>query len=223
MKTEKQITKQTNETESKRCPTKVHIFDDVFRTMCEKMPKLLIPLINEAFGTSYSDDETLVQLRNERHLEDRKIVTDALVKICGHLYHIECQSTDSAHMILRMFEYDASIAIEHWAEIPDGFEVAFPRSCVVYLRGEGKVNRNKKLRIKFPDGKSYTYCIYRPDRARCTVNQSRPSALLVHSFRSVEQSAPEKRLSSFPETNALLLYITDDSGGTSIPCSFKVA
>ena len=66
-------------------------------------------------------------------------------------------------------------------------------------------------------------CIYRPVRARCTVNQSRPSALLAHSFRSVEQSAPEKRLSSFPETNALLLYITDDSGGTSIPCSFKVA
>ena len=107
----------------------------------------------------HSEDETLVQLRNERHLEDRKIVTDALVKICGHLYHIECQSMDSAHMILRMFEYDASIAIEHWAEIPDGFEVTFPRSCVVYLRGKGKVDRNKKLRIKFPDGKSYTYSV----------------------------------------------------------------
>ena len=159
MKTEKQISKRTNETESKRGPRTVHIFDDVFRTMCEKMPKLLIPLINEAFGTSYSEDETLVQLRNERHLEDRKIVTDALVKICGHLYHIECQSMDSAHMILRMFEYDASIAIEHWAEIPDGFEVTFPRSCVVYLRGKGKVDRNKKLRIKFPDGKSYTYSV----------------------------------------------------------------
>ena len=29
------------------------IFDDVFRTMIQKMPKLLIPVINEAFGTDY--------------------------------------------------------------------------------------------------------------------------------------------------------------------------
>ena len=26
------------------------IFDDVFRTMLEKMPELVIPLINEVFG-----------------------------------------------------------------------------------------------------------------------------------------------------------------------------
>ena len=29
------------------------IFDDVFRTMLEKMPQLAVPLINEVFGTSY--------------------------------------------------------------------------------------------------------------------------------------------------------------------------
>ena len=32
------------------------IFDDVFRTMLEKMPYLAIPLINEVFGTSYPED-----------------------------------------------------------------------------------------------------------------------------------------------------------------------
>ena len=30
------------------------IFDDVFRTIAQKMPQLLIPLINEVFHTSYS-------------------------------------------------------------------------------------------------------------------------------------------------------------------------
>ncbi len=65
----------------------VHIFDDVFRTMCEKMPKLLIPLINEAFGTSYTEKDKFEQLRNERHLEDKRIITYALVKICWHIYH----------------------------------------------------------------------------------------------------------------------------------------
>lgn len=29
------------------------IFDDVFRTMLEKMPKLVIPVINEVFHKSY--------------------------------------------------------------------------------------------------------------------------------------------------------------------------
>ena len=33
------------------------IFDDVFRTIAQKMPQLLIPLINEVFHTSYSEKE----------------------------------------------------------------------------------------------------------------------------------------------------------------------
>ena len=41
------------------------IFDDVFRTMVQKMPQLLIPLINEVFHTDYSENESFKQLRNE--------------------------------------------------------------------------------------------------------------------------------------------------------------
>ena len=41
------------------------IFDDVFRTMLEKMPQLIIPLINEVFGTDYPGDIPIVQRRNE--------------------------------------------------------------------------------------------------------------------------------------------------------------
>ena len=40
------------------------IFDDVFRTIAQKMPFLLIPLINEVFGTEYSDKQEFEQLRN---------------------------------------------------------------------------------------------------------------------------------------------------------------
>ena len=32
------------------------IFDDVLRTIQERLPKLLIPLVNEVFGTTYSND-----------------------------------------------------------------------------------------------------------------------------------------------------------------------
>lgn len=37
------------------------IFDDVFRTLLEKMPELAVPLINEVFGTSYPEDIQLIQ------------------------------------------------------------------------------------------------------------------------------------------------------------------
>ena len=40
------------------------IFDDVFRTMVEKMTYLVVPLINEVFHTVYPEDVKIVQLRN---------------------------------------------------------------------------------------------------------------------------------------------------------------
>ena len=46
------------------------IFDDVFRTMIEKMPYLTVPLINEVFHTSYPKDVKIIQLRNEHQQED---------------------------------------------------------------------------------------------------------------------------------------------------------
>ena len=38
------------------------IFDDVFRTMMEKMTFLVVPLINDVFHTSYPADVEIVQL-----------------------------------------------------------------------------------------------------------------------------------------------------------------
>lgn len=46
------------------------IFDDVFRTMIEKMSYLAVPLINEVFHTSYPEDVKITQLRNEHQQEN---------------------------------------------------------------------------------------------------------------------------------------------------------
>ena len=46
------------------------IFDDVFRTMIEKMPYLAVPLINEVFHASYPEDVKITQLRNEHQQEE---------------------------------------------------------------------------------------------------------------------------------------------------------
>ena len=53
------------------------IFDDVFRTMIEKMPYLAVPLINEVFHTSYPENVPIVQLRNEHQQENGEIITDS--------------------------------------------------------------------------------------------------------------------------------------------------
>ena len=45
------------------------VFDDVFRTMLEKIPEIMIPLINEVFRTDYPEDEEIVQLKNEHYTE----------------------------------------------------------------------------------------------------------------------------------------------------------
>jgi hypothetical protein len=68
------------------------IFDDVFRTMVEKMTYLVVPLINEVFHTAYPEDVKIVQLRNEHQLEDGEIITDSCLRIGDMLYHIECQT-----------------------------------------------------------------------------------------------------------------------------------
>ena len=53
----KDVTTETN--------SEVHgtIFDDVFRTIAQKMPFRLSPLINEVFQTNYSEDIHFQQLR----------------------------------------------------------------------------------------------------------------------------------------------------------------
>ena len=74
------------------------IFDDVFRTMVEKMTYLVVPLINEVFHTSYPEDVKIVHLRNEHQMEDGELITDARLLIGDKVYHIECQSVDDTTM-----------------------------------------------------------------------------------------------------------------------------
>lgn len=62
------------------------IFDDVFRTMVEKMTYLLVPLINEVFHTSYPKDVKIMHLRNEHQLEDGELITDAQLSFLRRIY-----------------------------------------------------------------------------------------------------------------------------------------
>ncbi len=133
------------------------IFDDVFRTMVEKMPYLIVPLINEVFHTSYPEDVKIVQLRNEHQLEDGELITDARFLIGNKIYHIECQSTDDTTMAIRMIEYDFAIALENGWRTGRKYYLEFPRSCVIYLRCTGNTPDYLEVEMKLPDGQKCTY------------------------------------------------------------------
>ena len=63
------------------------------------------------------------------------MVTDSIIRIGSHIYHLECQSTKDETMVSRMFEYDISIALEHASFAEHAvWEIEFPQSCVLYIR-----------------------------------------------------------------------------------------
>ena len=132
------------------------IFDDVFRTMLEKMPQLIIPLINEVFGTDYPGDISIVQRRNEYYTRNGAIITDSHLFIADKIYHIECQSTSDSTMVIRMIEYDFAAALE-FAEKENGkYRIYFPQSCVLYLRGKNGPDF-LEMELVMPEGQSMNY------------------------------------------------------------------
>ena len=132
------------------------IFDNVFRTMLEKMPELVVPLINEVFGTNYPADIAVEQQRNEHQTKNGEKITDSRLKIADKIYHIECQSTGDAEMVIRMIEYDFAVSLET-KQIENGrYKIYFPHSCVLYLRGKGRTD-TLGMDIIMPDGRVIKY------------------------------------------------------------------
>lgn len=135
------------------------IFDDVFRTMVEKMPELVIPVVNEVFHTSYGRDTKIEQLRNEHHTKEGEVVTDSFLKIGECLYHIECQSWPDSTMTVRMIEYDFAAALDLIRKEENLYEMDFPESCVLYLRHNSKTPDTLKMKVNFPGNESIIYSV----------------------------------------------------------------
>ena len=132
------------------------IFDDVFRTMLEKMPRLVIPLLNEVFDTAYPEDVQIVQKSNEHETKSGEVITDSHLLIGNRIYHLECQSTDDSTMILRMIEYDFAIGLEYAEKENGRYCMRMPHSCVLYLRG-GAGADHMEMELILPDGTSVAY------------------------------------------------------------------
>ena len=137
-------------------------YDDVYRTLVNDCPGLIIPVVNEVFGKAHKTDEEITILNNELFLNRQngkqlERITDSNFRIEGIRYHIECQSTVDGSILLRIFEYDSQIALQDAVIDDDTLFVQFPNTAVMYLRH----NENTPEFLNIVIIASEDHCIYR--------------------------------------------------------------
>ena len=137
------------------------IYDSAFRTLLNDCRQLVIPIINEIFGESYTGDEKIEFFPNEHFLDqqdesDKKRITDTNFRITGKTtkkYHLECESSyPDGKITIRLFEYDAQIALDESQVTEETLTVTFPNTAVLYLRTRKKTPDKMKYMIITPGG-----------------------------------------------------------------------
>lgn len=137
------------------------IYDGVFRTILNDCRQLVIPVINEIFHENYTGDEKIEFSPNEHFLDqqdsaDVKRVTDTNFKIFGKVvkkYHLECESGyPDGKLTIRLFEYDAQIALDEGETTKETLTVTFPNTAVLHLRVRKKTPDKMQYVIVTPGG-----------------------------------------------------------------------
>lgn len=120
-----------------------HIYDDAFLSACSWAKRLLIPLINEVFGTDISERAKITMAPNEQysHKKDAKgherlikRITDALIRVEGSTYHFEAESKNDGRILMRIAEYDTLIAHNDGFYEGNTFVMRLPSTAVIFLR-----------------------------------------------------------------------------------------
>ena len=138
-----------------------NIYDGAFRTILNDCRKLVIPVINEIFGEDYTGNEKIEFFPNEHFIDqqdeaDKKRITDTNFQITGtktKKYHLECESSyPDGKITIRLFEYDAQIALDEGDVTEETLTVTFPNTAVLYLRTRKKTPDKMKYVIVTPGG-----------------------------------------------------------------------
>ena len=138
-----------------------NIYDGAFRTILNDCQKLIIPIINEIFGETYTGEEEIRFFPNEHFLDqqdeaDKERITDTNFTVLGKIpkkYHVECESSlPDGKITIRLFEYDAQIALDEGEVTEETLTVTFPNTSVLYLRTYKKTPDKMKYVIITPGG-----------------------------------------------------------------------
>jgi len=138
-----------------------NIYDGAFRTILNDCRKLVIPVNNEIFGETYTGQEEIQFFPNEHFIDqqdeaDKERITDTNFTVFGKVqkkYHIECESSlPEGRITIRLFEYDAQIALDEGVVTEETLTVTFPNTAVLYLRMRKKTPDKMKYVIVTPGG-----------------------------------------------------------------------
>ena len=138
-----------------------NIYDGAFRTILNDCRKLIIPVINEIFGETYTGEEEIQFFPNEHFIDqqdeaNKERITDTNFTVFGRIpkkYHIECESSlPDGKITIRLFEYDAQIALDEGEVTEETLTVTFPNTAVLYLRTYKKTPDKMKYVIITPGG-----------------------------------------------------------------------
>lgn len=137
-------------------------YDDVYRTLLNDCPGLIIPVVNEVFGKNHKAEDEITILNNELFINGQKgqqfeRITDSIFRIEGVCYHIECQSTIDGSILVRIFEYDSQIALHDSTVEDETLCVKFPNTALMYLRHNRNTPDCMTINIKVPGDE----CSYR--------------------------------------------------------------
>ena len=138
-----------------------NIYDGAFRTILNDCRKMIIPVINEIFGETYTGEEEIRFFPNEHFLDqqdeaDKERITDTNFTVFGKTpkkYHVECESSlPDGKITIRLFEYDAQIALDEGEVTEETLTVTFPNTAVLYLRTYKKTPDKMKYVLVTPGG-----------------------------------------------------------------------
>ena len=128
---------------------------------------LIIPVVNLYFNENYTGKEKIIFSKNEHYLahsdstEDKRVTDSSFVITRADKttkrYHIECEEQLDGSILVRMFEYDAQIALDDCTIDRAELTVSFPHSAVLALRYAEKSPDTMKINVVTPGGQtSYT-------------------------------------------------------------------
>lgn len=146
------------------------IYDNILRSIINDCSRFVLPFINEACGEHYTGNEKIVFHPNEHIItrsdenSDKRITDTCFTVISGDStekkYHLECESGEySSSMLIRLFEYDAQIALDQRKLGKTEIIVTFPHTAVLYLKNRGTIPREMKVTIGVPDGRKVSYTV----------------------------------------------------------------
>ena len=141
-------------------------YDNVLATLVIKMPELVVPFVNEVFSENFTDNAKVI-IRYSKHvfnpgggsLSRRETDTflelsEIMIKKC---YHFECETWFDENIILRVAEYDSTLAFENIKKTGSGVLLEYPNSVIIFLRPDNRIPDYMTITHRGPNGAEMSY------------------------------------------------------------------